>query len=58
MKLDKYWEYQKRMQCPSCKKIGLWYNSHEDADATHYCKKCEEGFVIIGSSKLRNKEVK
>ena len=49
MKLDKFWEYQKGRSCPFCNKVGLWYDTHEDKDATHYCKKCGEGMLIIGA---------
>ena len=53
MELDKFWKYQKGMKCPFCGKTGLWYDEHEDKEATHICKKCEEEMIIIGSCYAR-----
>ena len=53
MKLDKHWKYQKGMKCPLCGKAGLWYDEHESKDATHYCKKCNQGIVIVGNCSAR-----
>ena len=53
VKLDKYWIYTKGMQCPQCKKIGLWNDTHPNAEANYYCKKCDDGFTIVDSVPLR-----
>lgn len=47
-KLDKYWKYVKGMRCPLCGKAGLWEDTHEEKDATHFCKKCDDGLTIVG----------
>ena len=52
-KFDKFWKYQKGMKCPLCGKTGLWYDTHEEKDATHYCKKCNQGISIIGNCDAR-----
>jgi len=54
MKLDKFWKYAKGMTCPFCGKKKLFADTHDEPDATHYCKKCEEGLTIVGNNMLRD----
>ncbi len=56
MKLDKYWKYQKGMNCPFCGRKRVFYDEHDDKDATHVCKACNEIFSLVGSGYGRGVE--
>ena len=51
--LDKEWIFDGTVWCAFCGKKGLWYDESNGMDATHYCPKCNQGLVLIGSCRLR-----
>jgi transcription elongation factor Elf1 len=53
MKLDKYWKYDRSLVCPFCHRKKLWEDTHDEQDATHYCKKCKQGIAITGNCEAR-----
>lgn len=53
MKLDKFWKFEKEMVCPLCGHKGLWYDTHSEKNATHFCKNCDDGLLICGNMPLR-----
>ena len=56
IKLDSYWIFDKDMRCPNCGKKGIWNDTHNDMDATHYCKGCKESMCITMNVRRRGEE--
>jgi len=46
--LDNYWVYERsKLACPFCFQKGLWLDTHDNFQASHYCSRCVKFFTIL-----------